>query len=70
MLLLPLVALSALPFSAHDVALVLDHFTVAELPSGIDVGMTETVAVGFASAVTVNVAEAIAVPPAPEHLSV
>jgi hypothetical protein len=62
---LPLVVLSALPLSVHDVALVLDHVSVAELPSVIDVGLTETVAVGTAAAVTVNVAEAVAVPPAP-----
>jgi hypothetical protein len=54
---LPLVELSALPFSVHDVALVLDHVTVAELPSVIDVGLTETVAVGFGAAVTVKSVE-------------
>jgi hypothetical protein len=43
--------------SVHDVALVLDHVTVAELPSGIDVGLTETVAVGFGAAVTVKSVE-------------
>jgi hypothetical protein len=62
---LPLVEPSALPLSVHDVALVLDHVTVAELPSVIDVGLTEIVAVGAAAAVTVSVAEAVAVPPAP-----
>lgn len=46
--------LTAPPFSVHDVALVLDHFTVAELPSAIDVGLTETFAVGVVDVVTVK----------------
>jgi hypothetical protein len=54
---LPLVELSAVPLSVHDVALVLDQVTVAELPRVIDVGLTETVAVGATAVVTVKLVE-------------
>ena len=68
---LPLVALSALPLSVQDVALVLDHVRVAELPSVIDLGLTDSVAVGAAAALTVTVALAGAlVPPTPVQVSV
>jgi hypothetical protein len=45
------------PLSVHDVALVLDQVTVAELPRVIEVGLTETVAVGATAVVTVKLVE-------------
>ena len=57
------------PLAVQEVALLEDQVSVALCPSVIEVGLTESVMVGVA-ALTVNVAEAFALPPAPEQVSV
>jgi hypothetical protein len=66
----PLVAFVPLhaPLAVHDVAFVLDHVSVEDWPSAIDVGLSETVTVG-AGGLTVSVAAAALVPPRPVQLS-
>jgi hypothetical protein len=66
----PLVAFVPLhpPLAVHDVAFVLDHVSVDDCPSVIDVGLSEIVTVG-AGAATVNAAVPLPVPPAPVQLS-
>ena len=66
----PLVAWVPLqaPLAVQDVAFVEDQVSVALCPSVIDVGLIERVTVG-AAALTVNVADAVALPPAPLQVS-
>ena len=56
------------PLAVQDVAFVEDQVSVALCPSVIDVGLIERVTVG-AAALTVNVADAVALPPAPLQVS-
>jgi hypothetical protein len=56
------------PLAVHDVAFVLDHVSVEDWPSAIDVGLSETVAVGT-GVVTVSVAAPLPVPPPPVQLN-
>lgn len=71
MLKVPLVASAPLhvPLAVQDVALVEDQITVALWPMVIEVGDTAIVTVGSAGALTVNVAVAVALPPAPVQVS-
>jgi hypothetical protein len=66
----PLVASVPLhdPLAAQDVALVDDQVSVALCPTVIEVGVTAMVTVGT-GAVTVKVAVAFALPPAPLQVS-
>ena len=57
------------PLAVHDVAFVEDHVSVELCPSVIEVGLTDRVTVGEA-AVTVNAAEARALPPVPLQVRV
>jgi hypothetical protein len=67
----PLVASAPLhaPLAVQDVALVEDQVTVALWPTVIEVGDTAIVTAGSGGAVTVKVAVAFALPPAPVHVS-
>jgi hypothetical protein len=58
------------PLAVHAVALVDDQVSVAEAPTVTDVGLTAMVTVGAGGAVAVNVADALALPPAPVQVRV
>jgi hypothetical protein len=58
------------PLAVHAVALVEDQVRVALPPSVMVAGATEISAVGAAGAVTVNVADCLALPPAPVQVRV
>ena len=73
MLQLPLVANEPLqaPLAVQEVAFVVDHSSVADLPSVIEVGLAERLTVGTAVVfVTATLAEPLAEPPAPVQVSV
>jgi hypothetical protein len=57
------------PLAVQDVAFVEDQVSVALCPSASEAGLIESVTLG-AAALTVNVADALALPPAPLQVSV
>ena len=63
----PLVALLPVqaPEALHEVALVLDQDKVEALPLATVLGLAPSVTVGAGTAVTVTVADCVALPPAP-----
>jgi hypothetical protein len=60
------------PLAVQDDAFVVDHVSMALCPEMMLVGLTErvTVGAGVTGAVTVRVADALALPPAPVQVSV
>jgi len=57
------------PLAVHEVALVEDQLNLALCPTVIEVGLTDNVTVGAAAALTVSTPDALALPPAPVHVS-